>query len=372
LVPLLVGLAVAGCDDTNGPGGEGTLVVSASTQGEHPDENGYLLMVDDLETLVLRASPIEVRVPAGSHHLQLLDVAGQCVVLPGTSLQVDVVSGLTTSVEFVADCAATGIRVTTTTTGLDIDPSGYRITVDGIARHSASPSGTALVHLDPGEQTIGLTDLAPNCSIEGPRSHRVTITHREVWSLSFAAVCTASSGVIAVAVGASGVDTEGSYIATVDGAEHPFQPDQPTYLSNVAPGDHSVALVPPTNCSVQPDSTVVTVTAGGMVRDTVEASFSVSCISRTAELQVHVSTVGTVPRQDYTVWVCEYAGYWYCYYSTPLGTVDPNGTLAAELTAGDYSIWLADVPPRCLVDGPTLIQLQASERHELTYEVTCP
>jgi hypothetical protein len=372
LVPLVVGLTVAGCDDTSGPGGEGTLVVSVSTQGEHPDENGYLLMVDDLETLVLRSSPIEVRVPAGSHRLQLLDVAGQCVVLPGTSLQVDVVPGRMTSVGFVANCAATGIRVTTTTTGLDIDPSGYRITVDGVARHSVPPSGTALVHLDPGEQTIGLTDLAPNCSIKGPQRHTVTITHRDVISLDFGATCTAASGVIAVLVDADGVDMEGSYVATVDGVEHHIQPGESNYLSNVAPGEYSVTLVPPVNCSVQPDARTVTVTAGRTVRDTVEASFSVSCISLTAELQVHVSTVGTLPRHDYTVWVCGDAGYWYCYYSTPLGTVDPNGTLEAELTAGHYSIWLADVPPRCLVDGPTLIELQASEQRELTYEVTCP
>ena len=69
----------------------------------------------------------------------------------------------------------TGARITTTTTGLDFDPDGYRVDVDGTDRGILPTSGTVLTRLDPGSRTIALTGLAPNCTIDGPDSRTVTI-----------------------------------------------------------------------------------------------------------------------------------------------------------------------------------------------------
>ena len=109
------------------------------------------------------------------------------------------------------------LRITTTTTGLDIDPDGYR--VGWMARTGDPPSnGTVLTRLDPGSRTIALTGLAPNCRSTALSSHTVTIVDTEVTPVEFAVVCTATSGVIGVVVEASGTDVDGSYEAMVDGA----------------------------------------------------------------------------------------------------------------------------------------------------------
>ena len=55
---LAVGLTLAACDDSGGPSTgspttDGTLVVSTSTGGDDPDQDGYLLTVDGVDSLVL-------------------------------------------------------------------------------------------------------------------------------------------------------------------------------------------------------------------------------------------------------------------------------------------------------------------------------
>ncbi len=54
----------------------------------------------------------------------------------------------------------------------------------------------------------------------------------------------------------------------------------PTYLAPVLAGDHIVSLVAPSNCSVETDPQSVTLTSGGLIRDTVEVTFSVICGAR--------------------------------------------------------------------------------------------
>lgn len=55
---LAVGLTLAACDGTGsppdggvGPSTDGTLVVSTSTGGNEPDQDGYLLTVDGLDSV---------------------------------------------------------------------------------------------------------------------------------------------------------------------------------------------------------------------------------------------------------------------------------------------------------------------------------
>ena len=65
-------------------------------------------------------------------------MAEHCSVSPGTALDVAVLSGDTISVAFQVTCSVTGVRITTTTTGLDLDTDGYRVEVDGIERGEVS------------------------------------------------------------------------------------------------------------------------------------------------------------------------------------------------------------------------------------------
>jgi hypothetical protein len=366
-----VGLTLVACDDgigpsTGSPSTEGTLVISTSTGGDAPDQDGYLLTVDGFDSLALTPTgTTEIDLPDGQHTLQLLEVAEQCSVAPETPLEVDVPSQDTTSVAFEVSCPATGARITTTTTGLDIDQDGYRVEVDGTDRGILPSNGTVLTRLDPGSRTITLTDLAPNCTIDGPGSRTVTIEAPEIVSIEVAVVCTATTGVIGVLVEASGAHVNGVFGATVDGAERFIVgPGEPAYVAGVSGGDHVISLVGPANCSVETGPQSVTVIVGQLIRDTVEVDFSVTCARGTSgTVRITAPTTGPIPSSTaYQIWY-ESFGYWdYGGTSTFLGVLAPNDTLVAELPVSNefsgadpywYHFALNGIPANCrLQDDP--------------------
>ena len=349
---LAVGLTLAACGDSVGPPTVGTLVVSTASDGNDPDQDGYLLTVDGVDSLPLDPTGTsQIDLPAGQHTLRLLGMAEHCSVAPGTPLDVAVPSRDTTSVAFEVTCSATGVRITTTTTGLDFDPDGYRVEVDGTDQGTLFWNSTMLTRLDPGSRTIALTGLAPNCTIEGPTSRTLTIVDAEVAPVEFAVVCTAMSGVIGVVVEASGTDVEGEYRAMVDGARSSFVgPSGPAYLTAVPAGDHVVSLVAPGNCSVEGDPQSVALTVGGLIRDTVEVTFSVTCVPRVpGRLRITAHTTGSLPTARYSVWICR--SDCMSYGSSFLGELEPNGTLVSNPEPGRYGLILRDVPARCSVRG---------------------
>jgi hypothetical protein len=363
LLLLAVGLILVACAEDNGPSTAGTLIVSTSTGGGEPDQDGYLLTVDGLDSLSLDPTgTAELGLPPGQHTLRLLGVAEHCSVVQGASLEVDVPSQGTISVTFEVSCPASAVRITTTTSGLDIDPNGYRVAIDGTDRGQIPSTGTVLTRLDPGSRTIALTGLTPNCTTDGPASRTVTVRDPEVMPIEFAVVCTATSGVIGVVIEASGSSVTGTFEAMLDGAGlFLVRPGGPHYLADVSAGDHLVSLVYPANCSAETSPQSVTVTVGGLIRDTVEVDFSVTCELRPGPsgiVRITAPTTGQMPGSTgYEVWY-ESFGYW-DYGGTPalLGVLAPNDTLVAELPVSEvihywYRFELKGVPANCSIGDP--------------------
>lgn len=133
-----------------------------------------------------------------------------------------------------------------------------------------------------------------------------------------------------------------------------------------------VELIPPVNCSVETDPQPVTLTAGGMVRDTAEVSFSVSCVERQSTLQILAGTSGTPPPHDYTVWACQQPPFYCQFYAYRLGALPPNGRLVVQIDPGTWNIWLDDVPTTCGVLGPSWFVIERSETLTVTFSVSCP
>jgi TolB protein len=189
-----------------------------------------MLTVDGNDSLSLGPTGTsQINVPAGQHTLRLLGVAEHCSVSPGTSLDVAVSSGDTTSVAFEVTCyLMTGVRVTTRTTGLDIDRDGYDVAIDGGDPRPISANGTMLIRLDPGSRTISLTGLTPNCVIDGPGSRTVTVVATEVAMVQFAVACTAASASPTLAFESAGdiyvADLNGSNLRrlTSDGSPYSY------------------------------------------------------------------------------------------------------------------------------------------------------
>jgi hypothetical protein len=189
--------------------------------------------------------------------------------------------------------------------------------------------------------------------MNGPDARTVTVVETGVQAVEFAVACTATTGAIGVflAVG----DVEGPHTARVDGGP-PLSValGAPAFLSGVTPGDHVVTLVSPDHCSVENDTQSVTVIAGGLVRDTAEVTFRVTC--EPTRFRITAPTTGPLPQSEYAVWGCDFSTY-YCYYqgTSFLGSLSPQGTLfIAVAPERDYYLELRDIPAGCRAEVPNI------------------
>jgi hypothetical protein len=377
----------AACTDPDEPSTDGMLVVSTYTGGDDPDQDGYLLPVDGIQSLPLNPTgTAELGLPSGRHSLRLDGVAQHCSVVQGFSREVDVPSRGTTSVAFEVSCQASSLRVTTTTTGLDVDPDGYHVVVDGMDRGSIAPNGALEIPVDHGSRVIALTGLAPLCATYGPSSRAVSVTGPDVVPIDFAIACTAASGVIGIVVEASGSFSSGSFGVMIDEAESSRVGwGGPHYVNGVSGGDHVVSLRGPHGCSVEADPRSVSITIGQLIRDTVEVNFSVICAQEpSGSVRITAPTTGTTPSLTrYRVWY-EHFDYWgYGGYVNYLGSLEPNGTLIVDLpvsseTGADphwYHFHLEDVPSTCRADDPNPSQggftITPGDALEVEFVVAC-
>jgi hypothetical protein len=276
-------------------------------------------------------------------------------------------------------------RISVTTTGLDLDLDGYRVIVEGVDRGSISPNGTMQIRLDAGPRSFALTGIDANCTPDGSGARQATIAEGQVVQVDFTVICTATSGVIGIVVGASGTNLNGAYRVSLDGAhEFPVGLDEPAYVSAMPAGDHVVSLDAPLNCLVENNPQSVSITTGGLVRDTVEARFAVDCGTVTWNVQVTAPTTGVVPASTRYRVMHESFGYWgYGGVLTELGFLHPNETLNGHVDTGEpwANYWhiflLEDVPSSCSVGDPHPypdpgFTVPEGGVIEVEFEVTCP
>ena len=289
-VPLpLVALAVAatGCTDTEAPPIDlsliGSLRVTVSTTGGDPDLDGYAIALDGAVRDSARANEVVVvpEMPVGLYDVQLTGVAENCAVTGGSQRSVTVTDGDTSQVAFPVTCNATGVRVTATTTGIELDPNGYRMSLDG-GPDTALRNVVTLTRMSAGSHTVALSDLAANCTVSGENPRTVTVQVGQVVAVPFQIACLAATGVLEVAVVTSGVDYDlDGYVVQVDsvGPWANISVNVVRTIERLAAGSRSVALLRvASNCQVAGDNPrVLAVTAGGSTWDTVRASFAVTC-----------------------------------------------------------------------------------------------
>src|SRR5881392_2152981 len=124
-------------------GGTGSLTVTTATSGATGDldPDGYTVSVDGgaASQPIPDNGSVTFTGPAGDHTVALSGVAGNCSVSGANPRTVTVPSGGTVSTTFSVSCAPTGggtgsLTVTTSTTGSNLDPDGYTITIDGSFR----------------------------------------------------------------------------------------------------------------------------------------------------------------------------------------------------------------------------------------------
>ena len=198
LLALLL-LVACGDDSPTDPGDpdptptNGSLTVSAATTGEDVDTDGYSVTVDGSSrgTIGANGSTTVANLPAGTYDVAIGGVAENCADGTTTSQSVDVVAGETATASFAVTCVANVgvLRVETVTDGLEIDPDGYEISVDGGAGQAIDANGELFTEVAVGDAAIELTGQAANCTPHTQPTADATLSFGDTTSVTFDVTC---------------------------------------------------------------------------------------------------------------------------------------------------------------------------------------
>ncbi|HET7602196.1 MAG TPA: hypothetical protein VFK36_04205 [Gemmatimonadales bacterium] len=137
------------------------------------------------------------------------------------------------------------IAVTSVTTGKSPDANGYLIAVDKGVPTQIPSSGTVVVaFLGIGEHNLGISDVASNCTLDGPAIRPVSVKGADTVPVGFDVSCTALSQDLTVSVttGGDGTDPDGYTISMDGGTPRPIGVVQSLTFSDVPIGPHTVVL----------------------------------------------------------------------------------------------------------------------------------
>src|SRR3989454_672106 len=296
--------------------GEGPLVpttgairIALSTIGADPDADGYAVQVDagTAQALAVSGTIRFEGLQAGSHTVTLAGAATNCPVAADNPRTVSVTTGAvkrdTARTTFQVTCVATTavIEVLAVTSGIDLDPDGYTVQVDGGASRALAVSGTTRFDgLAAGSHTVTLTGAAANCPVapDNPRAVSVTTgaVTRDTARTMFQVTCGAATGSIQVTTATSGIDLDpNGYAVQIDGASlRQLLAAGTVTIDGLAGGDHSVLLSGAAgNCTVGADNPrTLHVITGGAARDTARTLFQVTCVAVTGSIEVKAATSG--------------------------------------------------------------------------------
>jgi hypothetical protein len=380
LLVLSVGAAGSACNAPHlEPEESGVLRISVQTSGGDLDLDGYEIVLDGktVRTISQYTTVSLSEVGLGAHTVTLAGIDANCDLEGDATRTVIIEPDAAAQVDFAVVCYPTGMDLLTTTTGLDLDPDGYLVHVEGRSPQVVTPNGSfRLSRLVAGSYPVVLQGIGDNCLSETETSQVVEVASRQITPVEFRLNCVATAGVLELTVITGGADPDVTgYALTLDQATFADLPGTSPYLlsSRVAPGSHELTLGEvASNCSVlQGNSRSFEVTAGTLTRDTARVEFRVECV-RTARLAltrlggifvahadgtelVDVVAPGFNPswspdgqRLVFDRTLCDYYYYYYC-YSLGLAVARADGSQYQPLTTGE------DRNPSWSPDGSTIV-----------------
>jgi hypothetical protein len=275
-----------------------TLRITVGTSGSQPDTDGYAGCVDPASAghgatacgyggpvaLAMNGSA-RVTVDTGAHAVLLTGVAANCSVTGDNPRAVlRAAPGDTVVVPFSINCVPVTLHITTTTTGVSLDPDGYSVCVDLVPdpwypdydctiAEAIGVNGSVTVSVAPGSHDVSLDGVAGNCTVSGGG----TLTAVGSTEVPLAITCVAA-GSVRVTTVTSGTDLPaGAYSACLDssGGCLAMGTNAVATYNGVIPGPHTVTLTGVAgNCTV----------SGGMTRGftvaqdaTADVAFEVAC-----------------------------------------------------------------------------------------------
>ena len=261
------------------------------------------------------------------------------------------------------------LSISTSTQGVELDPDGYSLIIDGSNTEPVGVVATVVVErLPDGDHVVELSGLASNCSAQGENPRTVSVRSGATNSTTFQVTCAATVGSVEVSTNTSGggSDPDG-YQLLLDGAERgPIASSGTVRLDGIPLGAHSIGLSGLAgNCQVVGDNprTVTVSTAQGT-----PVPFSVTCAVPSptlGTLEISTATTGSTPDPDGYAVALDGAG------SQPIGTA---ATLTlSNLATGSHRLTLQGVASNCSVSGnnPRSVTIAAGQTTRTAFAVDC-
>lgn len=141
------------------------LVVSIVTTGTGIDPDGYVLQVDSLPPRAVQANDeVVLDLVAGKHTISLTGLAPNCRA-SGSDWVRFLGAGERSELAISVACPGAGVlRITTRTTGSDIDSDGYLITIDRAPQVVPVNGEVEIEAIVPGTYFLALRGVSGNCS----------------------------------------------------------------------------------------------------------------------------------------------------------------------------------------------------------------
>ena len=347
----------------------GDLTVMSATTGVDLDPDGYSAIVDGalMQNLGVNDTVPFSNLVVGDHSVQLSGLDSNCSVSGGNPRTVTVpLTNAETTFAVVCSSLTGNLTATTATTGVDIDPDGYTVEVDGTQTQSIGVNDTVtFAGLPVGDHTVELKGVAANCVLSGNNPRTVTVPSGDTVQTDIAVICVPLLGDLTVISETSGndIDPDG-YTVTVDGVSQALGVNDAVTFINLPVGDYSVELSGVVaNCSVSGDNPrTITVPYGGT-----STTFTVTCVFATGDLRINTVTGGSgTPDPD---------GYTVTLDGTTSQSIGNNSTTTfGGLSPGDHTVELTGLADNCDVDGganPRTVSVPGGNTAVTTFNVNC-
>ena len=170
----------------------GDLQLTVTTTGQDQDPNGYLVLISGLGAIFVPTNTSQTIpfLPAGTYSISLSDVASNCTA--GPAQNITITAGQTTTVSFGVTCTPVAIlKVVSSVTGTEADPDGFLVNVGSASTMRVPANGTSFLRVPNGTNNWTLSDVQPNCALEGPSSGTATIAAGDTVTISASATCAA-------------------------------------------------------------------------------------------------------------------------------------------------------------------------------------
>ncbi len=258
------------------------------------------------------------------------------------------------------------IQITTTTSGVELDPDGYSVQIGSGAAQAIGASATLTSEdIDPGTYPVQLTGLAANCTVAGENPRTATVAAGETTTVAFVITCSESTGSLSVVPATSGwpSDPDG-YTVAVDGVDEGDVAANGSVTIDALPtGEHAVSLNGVAdNCRVlgtNPRS--VTVPPG----ESLNVSFAVTCNAVSGSMTVRAVTEGPAPDED---------GYIISLDGDDRGTLGANASVTLSgLVSGTHLLGLGGLAANCEIEGANLrtVTVGPGDSPDVTYTIAC-